>query len=83
MTWRYQPVWTGGPENDAFSLTEVYLDAEGRLVNWTQSEAITPIGNSALDLIGELSNMLDDARRWKPVAFASLKAGMVFERVEG
>ena len=41
----------------SFSVAEVYLDADGRLENWTQEPAM------------------------RPVAFSSLKAGMVFERV--
>lgn len=82
MTWRYQPVWTGPTENPSYSLAEVYLDDEGRLQNWTQSEAMTPVGDSVLDLIGALAHMIGDASQWKPVPFSSLKVGMTFERVE-
>lgn len=82
MTWRYQPVWIGPPEDPSYSLTEVYLDAEGRLENWTQTEAITPTGNSIDDLTAELGRMQEDANNYKPVAFSALKVGMVFERVD-
>lgn len=82
MTWRYQPVWVGTPEDPSYSLAEVYLDAEGRLENWTQDPAMRAIGNSIPDLIGALALMIGDAAKYKPVAFSSLAVGMVFERVE-
>jgi hypothetical protein len=83
--WHYQPVYVEstheGETVRVYSLCEVYLDSDGRLESWTDSQ-IDPIGNDTVtDLQGTLAFMLADTHRWAPVAHNALKRGMCFERV--
>ncbi len=77
-TWRYQPVLVRQGEESYLSLCEVYLDAEGRLSAWT-GPGMSPQGNDAEDLEGDLANMLAETRRWAAVPRDELKVGMAFE----
>jgi hypothetical protein len=81
MTWRYQPVWINFSDEAVYSLAQVDVDAAGRLENWTQTERTAPAGEAASDLRERIAHMLMDANLYKPVAFSSLKIGMLFERV--
>lgn len=84
MTWRYQPVWVeNGNGERLYTVTSVQTDAHGRLTNWLQAEVSWPRGAGEIAKLRDcLARMLMDANLYKPVAFSSLKAGMMFERVD-
>ena len=65
-----------------YSLTRVCVDSSGALENWACGTVRAVEGASPADLTAILSEMLMDINLYKPVAFSSLKAGMVFERVD-
>lgn len=80
-TWRYQPVYTEDPDGArTYSLCEVYLDDAGKLEMWTEEKRMTPTGETAQDLIGDLIMMLSDAHKWEPVRFDDMEPGMQLER---
>ena len=80
--WRYQPVDYQDISGDTvFGLCEVYLDGDGRLESWTENKHIEPLGESLSELTGDLTRMLFDAGRWRPVAYSDLCAGYQFELV--
>lgn len=81
MNWRYQAVWRTEASGDRYyTICEIYLDKFGALTSWTESAEYTPLGNDLGDLLGELTRMYVDAACWEPVAFDSLRIGMIFER---
>lgn len=82
MTWRYQPVWVGDENGyKRFSVARVEVRDDGALLNWQQDEAPRLWCDSMQAVRDRLARMLMDANLYKPVAFSTLKAGMVFERV--
>jgi len=82
VTWRYQPVWIGEPNDRAVTLCEVYLDSEDKLEAWTARPSMHPQGETVDELIADLRHMLDDARKWQPITFVCLRVGMTFERTD-
>ena len=84
-TWRYQAVF-GENENDfdgtcnVYTICEVYLDADGKLEFWTESEAIAASGETIEELTADLQLMLKDISTWQPIHFDSLEIGMTFEK---
>lgn len=81
MTWRYQPVWVGDEGARDFYLVSVDLSDDGSLEHWSDTGDCPGHGLSIHELTADLARMLMDANLYRPVAFSSLKAGMVFERV--
>ena len=82
--WHYLPVYIEYDDGHReYSLCEVALDKDGKLLAWTKNYKMSPYGDDIDDLIGDLQDMYQDARKWKAVKFSSLKEGMVFEQVNG
>lgn len=79
--WRYQPVWIEQEGEKYYGLCEVYFDAADRLEKWTENTSIAPGGITWGELTGDLTMMLADAYRWRPVDAATLAVGMTFERL--
>lgn len=79
--WRYQPVWTEQRGEKYYGLCELHFDGAGKLESWTENPSIAPGGNLWTELTGDLTMMLADAYRWRPVSFDSLAPGMTFERL--
>lgn len=81
MRWRYQPVWLADSLGIRFySLCECFFDDADALVAWTEDPAMMPKGETARGLRRDLARMLSEAWKWEPVDFATLHAGMTFER---
>ena len=85
-SWRYQIVYVehsndDGDKSCVFSICEIYLDKYGKLEAWTENPQMKPYGETLDELIGDLQMMLDDAHKWEPVSFSSLKTGMTFKRM--
>lgn len=81
MGWRYQPVWVDHQGEKVHSLCEVYFDKAGKLERWTESPAMIPQGAADVqELRNDLTHMLVDSYKWKPVDFTKMKVGMTFER---
>lgn len=76
--WRYQPVITT-PGDPIVTLCEVFLDAEDRLLHWTEEPAMIPQGETVEELSRDLVWMLAATWKWVPVYFSSLRVGMTFE----
>lgn len=83
MTWRYQPVWV---EDETglrhYHLAWVCVESDGSLVNWSHGLDDARGATTIARLTERIARMLMDANLYKPVAFSTLKAGMVFERVD-
>ncbi len=78
--WRYQPVWGEDPGGRWFGLCEVSFDKDDNLTGWTESPFCHPQGETMEELSRDLTQMIMDKYRWKPVKFDDLKPGMRFER---
>lgn len=80
MGWRYQPVIEKESNNEeVVYLIEVYFDDDGKLKYWSWGKQWA-CGESISELQVDLTMMLMDSYKWKPVRYDEIKVGMVFER---
>ena len=87
LHWRYQAVYKedgdeGGDieTSRAYTVCEVYLDEDGKLIGSTENAAIAPYGWDLEELKADIQLMLDDVSKWEPVPFDSMQVGMTFSR---
>jgi hypothetical protein len=81
MGWRYQPVWTGQTEEErVYSVCEVYLDRENKLMLWAKDPAAAPVGEDGKDLLVAIAQMRRDCLEWEPVDHEKLETGQEFRR---
>lgn len=80
MSWRYQPIWWEDSGGRTYGLCEMYFDQRDRLTRWSAEPFTWPQGDDMEELTNDIVMMLVDAYRWRPVAFADLRAGMTFEK---
>ena len=77
--WRYQATWEEDEDGDkVFSVIEVYI-RDGVLNSWTEPTRCA--GESWAQLLSDLQRRQEDCRAYRPVAYADLVAGMMFERI--
>ena len=80
MSWRYQPIWWEDTGGRTFGLCEMFFDQSDHLTSWNAEPFTWPQGDDMEQLTNDIVRMLVDAYRWRPVAFAELRAGMTFEK---
>lgn len=78
--WHYQPVFIVVKDEIVFSVCECHFDADDRLVSWTESPAMIPLGESMDELTTDLIQMLADCYKWEPVSFYDMTVGMRIKR---